>query len=428
MTLARRHSPRELSRVSPTHLPVRTTEQYKRGLRFVIIPLSLLLFYTLRARPNQSTDMATVAKDAQNAQSSNAFAFDLFSRLNAPNVFISPVSIAAALALAAKGVTPNSENEKQFKHVLNGATGALHTVSDQKVKIKVASSAWLDAQIKDEYKNAVQDMNAQVFPLTKDAQVVNRWVSTATERMIDNLLTEVPQNTIALLLNAVFFKAQWTHSFNKRLTRQMSFYAQRNEPPIKVRMMHMSNHHFPYTVVPLPGNGGFRMADLPYGDGTYTATIVLPHHTTTVDAVVEQLNKGGVDIWNKWVSRMIDTKLETMALPTFKLSYGAASIKPVLQAMGLKIAFEGDMENGAFTAMCDDKRVYVSDVVHKAVVECTEEGTKASAASAVIIALRSLPATPPPSLIVDRPFLFVIRNKVSGQILFIGHVQRPESP
>lgn len=119
-------------------------------------------------------------------------------------------------------------------------------------------------------------------------------------------------------------------------------------------------------------------------------------------------------------------KLDLMALPRFKIKYGVMSLKGELQDLGIKAAFVRDKNNPLFLRMTDNKETYLDDALHKATIECTEKGTVASAATAAVLAFRA--ATENPKVVLDRPFLFAIRNRGSGALLFLSRVETPVSP
>lgn len=172
--------------------------------------------------------------------------------------------------------------------------------------------------------------------------------------------------------------------------------------------------------------GTVKVVELPYGKKEFAATVVVPTGKLTV-AEVAATFEGGAGVWEEWVEGMSLRRLQELAMPRFKLEFGAQSLKANLAKLGVRAAFEGDAREPQFLRMTADRDAYLDDVLHKATLECTEEGTIATAATAGIMMTRSMPRERP-SVVLDRPFLFVIRNTVSGSILFVAKVDNPISP
>jgi serine protease inhibitor len=268
-------------------------------------------------------------------------------------------------------------------------------------------------------------LNANVLPLPSDPDPVNAWVNDATEGMIPTLMDRIPPRTIALLLNAVFFKGAWTHAFDPAQTMKDTLFRQPGAAVEKrVKMMVLRNQHFCFGEAPL-ARGRLKMVEMPYGDSKrYTAVVLLPEgEATLADAVAS------VADWSTWMQSLspVPVKVDYLGLPRFRLEYGASSLKPALTALGLKSPWTADQSAPLFTRMTDDPDVAIDDIVHKAAVEVTEEGTKASAATAIVMTPKSIqPQKDMRRIYVDAPFLFAIRNRESGLIVFLGRVDDPK--
>lgn len=362
----------------------------------------------------------------------NSFSLSMFSSIAGAekNVFVSPLSVATALGMATRGATQGSTTEAELIALLGEENAPVPASADSKVKVQVANSAWITSAVKPTFVQDIQKaFRAEVSKLPTSVSPINSWVSKRTNGMIRSIIDELPSNVVALLVNAVYFKASWTTAFDAKKTVDSPFYAPAGRDHSKasgtVRMMKIRNEKFDYATVKLAEGQEVQVVDLPYGnDGTYVATVVVPEGSVTMDDVVSKLN---ANLWHEWMDSLSNTKLSLVSMPRFKLEYSASSLKSTLQSMGVKGAFKGDPENGAFLRMTDVKDTYIDDIVHKAVVEVTEEGTEASAATAVMLMSRSLPRRTP-MVVMDRPFLFSIRNRISGAVLFIGRVDNPVSP
>lgn len=342
------------------------------------------------------------------------------------NVFISPLSVASALAMAAAGATAASKVEAAFLATLHGDLAfnsganllrALATPSDASVTLNVANSLWA-RQVKPSYAALLsQRFNATAQPLT-DAQAVNGWVSARTQGRITSIVDDgVVQNplTIALLVNAVFFKAPWSKPFDSARTMRGLFkvHAAGNGIPCAMMSLKVSQLHY------AASEAGQAVA-LPYGDGQFRALLVLP-------AVHAPESLGALTSSNEAVQALraaLQPQRLLLSMPRFTLQYGVASLKAALSAMGLEPAFVA--RAGDFTGISDNPDVHVSDVLHKALLEVTEEGTVAAAATAVVMATRMIAVQPPPVVLTfDRPFLMVIEDAQTGAPLFMGRVVHP---
>lgn len=362
------------------------------------------------------------SSESAGAQTVNEFALRLFSRaaLNTPNVLHSPLSVATALQLTAMGVTPASVAGEEIDALVGRHGAAARTVSTADVNFVVATSAWLSSAVLDEFKQKAEEMGADVRTNMSSVSAVNQWVSERTGGKIDTILTQLPENLVALIVSAVYFQAAWTVQFSRAETVPHEFDGVDYEVPL----MRMKDVVLPYARVETSA-GVVRLADVPYGrDKAFSAVVVVPADGVTVDAVVGSLRADGSQ-WAAWTAAMQATKLEVLALPRFELTHGAASVKSVLRDMGLHAVFTANVSAPPLAAMTHDLQAFVSDVLHLATVRCTEEGTVAAAAAAVVVQTRSL-TIGGPRVVADRPFLFAIRERASGALLFVGRVDRPQ--
>lgn len=367
----------------------------------------------------------------------NKFGLNLFTKIASTeqqNVVLSPASVASAMSMVAAGVTEGSQAEKELELVLGEGYSKPSETNDESVQLSVANSAWLKNQVLAEYKETVRTVFcADVFDIPTDPAVVNQWVETATNGEIKNLLDEIPQNAEALLINAVFFKASWTTKFDEKNTMDAPFYKDGGPEAgevKKVKMMHLRKEMFKYAEVEVLGKPkqNIRIAEIPYGkNDEYAAVVVVPTGTLSASEVVESLAGEGVSQWDDWMTSLQLRKLDVLAMPRFRVEFGVASLKDAMRSLGINAPFDSTPRNPQFLRMSEATNMYLEDVLHKATIECTEEGTVASAATAAILARRSRPR-PNPTVILDRPFLFAIRNKVSGELLFVAKINHPQSP
>lgn len=354
------------------------------------------------------------------AKSLNDLGFNLLASLEGNNVLISPLSIASCLSLAAAGATKGSDADKEFRTVLPD-TIPLHQTADQNITLHIANAAWVSAIVKPSYIEAIKKLRSEVKPLPKSVDEVNHWVSQQTRGKISNLMNSLPSPLVALLINAVYFKADWAVQFDKKFSTKGGF-----QGAPDVYMMNMRDTKFAYATPDIAGQKA-QIVEMEYGNGEFGAVIVLPASGVSLDSIVQELNVGGSPKWNDWMSSLASRKIQLLSVPKFKQSYGVSSLKESLYKLGIRHAFDSPKGGPAFLEMAEGpeaRNVYVSDILHKATLEVTEEGSVATAATAAIMMLRSMPIMPV-QMIVNRPFLFAIRQRESGAIAFLSRVDVP---
>eukprot|EP00899_Mesostigma_viride_P015450 jgi/Mesvir1/23906/Mv10686-RA.2 len=369
------------------------------------------------------------------AQAMNAFGLDLFARLCATdkgNVFISPLSIAAAMTMVAAGATTESANEKELGGALRmaagkeGLEGVGRTMQEllgapiEGVKLIVANSVWSSSSILPGYVARMQAvMAAQALPLPQEPSPVNAWVNEQTQGMIPNVLDSIDPLTVALIVNAVYFKGEWTKKFDATHTHDAPFHLT-DGSTVPVKMMAHSFDKMAYAEVMVDEGYGItaQVGELRYGpDEKYSALILLPPPELSADKLVASLNSlqagaAASEVWQKWTGRMSSRQVN-LQLPRFKAEYGVRSLNDPLMAMGVRAAFGSKGEKELFLSMSNDPDVHLSAVLHKATVG--------------IMMTRSMAMPlPPVEMIVNRPFIFAIRERETGLLLFIGRIDQPQ--
>lgn len=387
----------------------------------------------VNAPARQSGQSAGKLVDAAGVANLNVFSAKLLQEVTKEvpeDVFVSPVSVAALCGMALSGTDAEGEVAGEFQGMLGSSARALgaiigdmRTSKDSRVDISLANSAWVAGNIRKEYLKEVGDtFYSQAYPLPSSAAPVNQWVAKATNGLISEIIEEIDPTDVALLVNAVFFKGAWKESFQPEDTVPHPFqHPLRGE--LNVDMMMQRNVNRKYGTV-LISTGTLRLLEIPYGSGDrYAAVVVLPSQGASVADAVKHLAS-----WDTWVQSMRSQKVAAIGLPRFRVSFGAKSVKTALQGMGLQTPWKSARPDQAshFPLLSEDQTLYISDIVHRAVVEVTEEGTVAAAAGAMTISRRSASGPPMLRMIVDEPFLFAIRDIETGLILFLGKVDQPK--
>lgn len=373
------------------------------------------------------------------AQTDDSFYFRVYtgvSETTKGNVFISPFSIYSAMAMAYAGAAgdtaaemqkafdfPDSATRTELDEAFKTLFGELNAIEKNGgVKLSIANSIWTqqDYPFLKSYTDTLRDVYGAVAESVDFAKnggdaraCINAWVEEKTNDKIKNLIASpLPALTRMVLVNAIYLKGNWAKPFQKAATKDEPFFVDENTT-VMVPMMRRSDD-FDYLAF-----DDMQVLQMDYAGGEVSMILILP-------------NEKGMDALRKVEQSFTDTRFHELGrslrktkmnvfLPRFKIEYGAVSLKPALEAMGMKRAFSSEAD---FSGMDGTRLLYISDVLHKAFVEVNEEGTEAAAATGVIMAMRAMPA-PPKEFRADRPFIFIIRENSSKQILFIGRVANP---
>jgi len=255
---------------------------------------------------------------------------------------------------------------------------------------------------------------AQVFR-GADLDAINRWVDRQTEGKIERILDQIDPEVPAVILNAVYFKAAWQAPFSRSATGDSDFHLASGET-VKVPTMNRTGH---YQMIARPG---YRAIRLPYSVDALAMVIVVPDDVNGVDKVGRALD---ADALTALFRDLTEWKTVELALPRFKTGFRAELGKLFRQA-GMRRAFDGSAADFSGMTGRPPREVpfCIGEVVHRAVIDVTEEGTEAAAATAVAMMAASMPSRIEP-LAVDRPFLFYITDATTGAILFQGRISDP---
>jgi len=354
----------------------------------------------------------------------NEFALDMLRNTievaNESNVFISPLSVSIALGMARNGADGTTRTEMETALRMSGLSAdkineyyrimldSLPT-ADSNTTLKIANSIW--------YRNGFQikqpflDINADFFKAeirsldfsaTGTVDTINNWCALKTNNLIKDVIRQMPDLAMMYLINAVYFKGQWTYQFDKKQTYQTNFIDELGKLT-EVNMMNRTDT-FAYF-----RDTDAEYLDLPYGNGAFSMTVILPCTGKTTGDVLDNLS---TEHLNTTLSNLKQQKVE-VSIPRFKVECNYELSTP-LKAMGMKKAFE---ETADFSKICDEV-LFISSIIHKTYVEVTEEGTEAAAVTVVEFETTSMPDYP--IFFANKPFIFLIREKGTGVILFAG--------
>ncbi len=398
--------------------------------------LMLLLIISCSRAPTQINDTEPprqlTEKEGALVNSVNSFSFKILNQINKTelnqNVFISPLSISYALGMTLNGASGKTYDS--IKNTLNISTLSPDEINqnykslmellvnlDPKVIFKIANSIWHRNDLpveKDFIEVNKKYFNAQVSGLDFDdayaAQIINTWVDKNTNGKIKSIVPEpIPKLVVMYLINAIYFKGSWAYQFDTNRTKNDKFILP-NGSQMVCEMMNITGDFKYYE------DEYLQMIDLPYGDNKFSMTIVLPKGNKNIDEFVSEISEIQ---WDNWIQNL-QIKEGDLFVPKFKIEF-KKSLNDVLKAMGMDIAF--DHRRAEFKNISKVGDLHITNVLHKTFVEVNEEGTEAAAVTSVEIGVTSIQERF--VMRVDRPFFFVIRDKHSETLIFMGKIVEP---
>lgn len=410
----------------------------KKMFTLTLIAATMLATACDKEQPQQNqdnprTDIVLTKAQSDLCLKSNDFTFDFIRILAAKdkkdeNMFASPFSLQTVLAMAAEGAVGDTRREMtaalRLSNFSDGEIAgyfktlipALENV-DKTTVMEVANSFWAkqDIKIKDDYAAKLRtDYYAECkeldFNSTVAASAINGWCSAKTHGMIDNIVDKIPDDQKVALINALYFKGEWSTPFSESANYEDNF-SNHDGTTKKVTLMSRETTMGVYL-----GKEASSLS-LPYGNGAYVMTVILPDKGVDVNQIVASLN---AETWSAY--RFGGDRYQvSLSLPKFETEYTAADLCiATLEDMGMVSAFTRAAD---FTGI-SDTRLFIDQVIHKAKVKVNEKGTEAAAVS--YIGMRTTSVAPPQQHIyfkVDRPFIYAISEVSTGAIVFIG-VQR----
>jgi serpin B len=313
-------------------------------------------------------------------------------------------------ALRVNGITPEEINDSY-----RDLTEALLTV-DKRVIMNIANSVWTEDRIspKQSFIDILEDYysaESKEFSITDPGapDKINEWIEENTNGLIKEMVDKLEDNTVMLIINAIYFKGKWKLQFDEKETREEPFYKPGGDSE-DVPMMKQTDDFRIYD------GDGFKLAEFPYGQGNFVMDIILPDAADGIPALLSTLTDAA---FTGWIQQM--TARETdIFIPRFKYGY-KKKLKEILSGMGMGVAFT---EFADFSNITEEADLLINDVTHQAFIETNEEGTEAAAATIVDIGLTSMPLDPT-VFKADHPFIYIIRETTTGSIIFMGVVADP---
>lgn len=398
-------------------------------------------------QPPKANDTGSTPQGIQEVvNSNNQFAFELYSELDKSyngNLFYSPYSISAALAMTYEGAKGQTAEEmKSVFHfpengILRPNFAAIYNninSGNKEYELRTGNALWAqyDYQFLKEYTDIVEQYyGGKVANLDfnqeneKSRQTINAFIEEQTN---DKIKALIPQGALSpmtrlVLTNAIYFKGSWEWEFDKSDTKEQDFKITPTNI-VKVQMMHMD-----------PDKARFKYADLeklqilelPYKGDKISMLILLPKQGEDYDFELEQTVISDYTLkdielssekLNEYKSKMQETKLNSILLPKFEFDTKYL-MKDTLSALGMPNAFSSDAD---FSGMDGTRKLYIDKVIHQAYVKVDEKGTEAAAATSVSMMEKAISRN---FFNADHPFIFIIQEKETGNILFMGRVIDP---
>lgn len=389
---------------------------------------------------------------------SNAFALDLYREVaeDGDNLFFSPISISLAMGYAYRGA--DGQTAEQMADVMRypagpvdylRAAGALDrqlSISGEGRELRSANAFWVhdDLELQPDYMADLEAHARGVFnrvDFTADPEgareAINDWVAGETNDRIEELISEgvIRKKTAAVLVNAIFWKADWLYPFTAESTRQEPFFLA-DGTEISTELMHQRNDFRGIE------RGSAKLIELPYAGEEVSMIAILPDDPDGIDQLERSLTAGRLERWLDVLDEAEPGDTE-LALPRMSLDWNA-DLVPVIEGMGAPLPFSGraNFDRMAQFPVTPDNLptttiggmptcgLTISNIIHQANIDVDEEGSEAAAATAVVMGIivtsAQRPPPPPPFIFrADHPFMFLLRDNRSGAILFMGRLVDP---
>lgn len=388
---------------------------------------------TTKAEANIDETYLTLSDAQQQAvEATNDFTLNLFrTQAGHDSRVLSPVSVAYLMGMLANGAEGGTHQEimntlcqsgaslptlnETYKALMSGAS-----TLDPQTQVNIANCIAVNRQVtlKNDYAEAMQSVyKASVesldFGSPKTLAHLNGWCSKQTNGMIPKIVDQLDADATAVLMNAIYFNGNWTEKFDKNQTKTENFRGYTCDVK-QVPMMHQQ-HKFSYAE-----RADYAAVTLPYGNGAYAMTVVLPNEGYSTADIAKTLTADSLAS----LSRSMEECMVDLKMPRFSTTTETSLNKPISQ-LGAPTIFEAGRAN--FSRM-SDVSMCVSEMLQKAKIEVSEKGTKAAAVTAAVMMMASLEPDEPRrvSFHADRPFIYMIVERSSGAIFFIGQYAGPE--
>lgn len=384
--------------------------------------------------PLTALPRALTANEIKVRDAANAFAFALWGKINAAqrdtNVFVSPLSASFALGMTLNGAAGQTADQMRAALQFGNATlpeinagykslVALLTSLDPGVQMRIANSIWYRQEFP--FRQAFFDTTKVYFDATvrglnfndraASLAAINGWINTATAGKIPTVLDDITAQQVMFLINAIYFKGSWRLKFDPAKTAPAPFYTASGGSQ-QMQLMHRLD------TLSYAETATYQAADLPYGNTAFSMTVLLPKAGTDVETLAASLTSAS---WQALTSAFRTQKVY-FYLPRLTLKY-ERRLNDDLKALGMVVPFApGGADFTQMAAAPVGNELFIEFVKQNTFVDINEEGTEAAAVTTVGIVPTSMPSYP--TMRVDRPYLFVLRERLTGTVLFMGKIVR----
>lgn len=394
----------------------------------------------LRTLSAPSSAELSQLRDSDLPEANTRFSFKLFQDLLAQtpreNLFLSPLSLSIALSMLYNGASGQTQQEIAQALAYQGLSAEAINQGNltlrkrlqntgNGVEILIANALWGKEGL--QFKSAFQSQNKAFY----DAQLellnfgtpaavarINKWASDNTRGLIPKVVEQIDPQTILLLMNAIYFKGNWSDPFEASNTKPQTFHKADGTSLEHPMMSRYAKWRYAHN-----SEQGFQVASLPYGEDERTEMLVfLPDPGKSLEQWSEQLNEAN---WNSWLSSL-RSREGRVVLPKFKLKT-MLNLNDNLRRLGMSKAFlDGEAELDQLLES-SGLRPFVSQVKQDAYVDVNEKGTEAAAVTTVTVGATSVQLPQEPfELVLDRPFAYLIYDRETQSILFMGALNQPQ--
>lgn len=383
------------------------------------------------------------------ANDNNQFTLNFLKTVNdvdksGKSFIFSPLSITYVLGMVNDAAT--GQTEQELEQVLGFHQGGIKAVNeyckklidglpqaDEKVTLNIANALFVNknkAKLQTQYqKDMEQYYDATTenldFKSPSTLKTINDWANDHTNGMIPSILEKVDQNMATYLLNAIYFKADWASKFEAKNTEEEKFTA--TNGTIKLPLMHQN------VLIQYLKNEDYSAIEIPYGNGLWKMTVMLPEEGKTTDDIIERIGQLGFLEGNGFCGTMGDTYRAhevDLKLPRFETSSDTdkltlkGGLVALLQQLGINLVFNQSLSE--VPNMCEKENMYISMMRQKAKIKVNEEGSEAAAvtiggANCTAFTPNPQPVEYPKAIFhANRPFVYTISEASSGVIVFVG--------
>lgn len=411
--------------------------------KYIIVITSCISLFACTKSPdkpkNDTSPVMNIAISPQVSQNTSDFAFRFFIALqqtqpDTATIFVSPLSLHMDLGMLLNGADGSTYAQLQTALALdNLSAGDINSAyqsllkdlpnADKQVQLTLANSMWYknNFSVLDSYTATLKSyFQAAVYASRFDAAAadsVNQWASDNTNGKIKDIISaDALSPEIMLLINALYFKGEWSSQFNTKNTKGQAFSLE-NGNTKQVQMMSQENA-FVYA-----SKETYSAIRLPYGNGQFSMTVLLPKQGNKIADVMNDFTAAD---WNAFLKDTAKIKVD-VGLPRFTVAKYNVDLIPTLQKMGVSDVFNADLSDlSKINSNAKLQQLYVNILKQFTYLKVDEEGSEAAAVT--VTGMTSLSVQDPlPSFVCNRPFGIIISENTSDMILFMGRVMNPQS-